>query len=259
MKPQLSIITPAYNESKFLEEGVKSVKRQSLDKSLYEWIIVDDGSVDDTFFKLKNSLKNFDNSKVFSRNKNRGTSQTREEAIRLSQGNYLVFFDLDDVLEENALESALNFMINNPDVRLSYSKHRRIDDKGNLIENRKSYEYSRDRLTHFNFIGHLKFLEKSLHYEIGGFNPDFSRYSEDYDYVLRASEKLSPKQIKRNPEFLYKYRIHSQNNMNKTSKMRENAQKAIEESLKRKESIDTEVFWSHITKDKYNYYDWKQK
>lgn len=259
MNPKISLITPAYNESRFLEEAVESVKRQSLDSLLYEWVIVDDGSSDETFNNLKKSMKDMENSRVFSRNKNLGTSQTREEAISLSRGDYIAFFDLDDLLYESALESTLKFMEDNPSVRLSYSKHERIDSQGNFIEKREGHEYSRDKLLHFNFIGHLKCLDRKLHYEIGGFDKNFSRYSEDYDYILRASEKLSPEQIKRNPRTLYKYRIHPQNNMNKKDKMKQNAEKAINASLKRGENVDADVFWSHITPDKYNYYDWYRK
>lgn len=257
MKPIISIITPTYNEEKFIYEAIESIKNQTLNKKYYEWIILDDGSTDNILINKK--IKGLENIFCFSRNKNLGTSKTREQAISLSEGEYLIFFDMDDLLEKEALESTLSFMESNPEVELSYSRHRRIDKNGSFICDRFGYPYSRERLLHFNFIGHLKCISRNLHFKIKGFDSNFSRYAEDYDYVLRASEILKENQIKQNPEYLYNYRIHENNNMKNIEKMQKNACLAIKNSLRRKENIGADVFWSHKTEDLYNYYDWKEK
>lgn len=257
MKPSLSVITPTYNAEKFVKEGVQSVISQTLDKKLYEWIILDDGSTDNTLGELKKYVSPFNNFYLFSRTKNFGTSKTREQTINLSEGKYLVFFDIDDLLEKNALEFTLEFMESNPMLKFSYSKHKRIDKNGNFICDRPGYKFSREKLLHFNFVGHLKCIDRELHREINGFDPSFFKYSEEYDYILRVSENIEPSQIKQNSNYLYRYRIHPNNNMKNIEKMRENACIAIKNSLKRKEGIEAEVFWSHKTDDLYNYYDWE--
>jgi len=259
MTPLISIITPTYNAEKFIKEGVQSVVNQTLDKKNYEWIILDDGSQDNTLEELKRNVRSLENIFVFSRNKNLGTSKTREQAINLSKGKYLAFFDIDDLLRNNALKSTLNFMESNPAVKLSYSQYNKIDSNGNFICERLGHPFSREKLLHFNFIGHLKCIERKVHDEIRGFDPAFFRYAEDYDYVLRASEHVNPDQIKQNPEILYDYRIHENNNMKNIEVMRENSCLAIKNSLKREEDMDANVFWSRVTDDKYNYYDWKEK
>jgi len=259
MKPLLSVITPTYNAEEFVKEGVQSISWQTLNKKQYEWIILDDGSVDNTVGKLKKYVGSFNNFYLFSRNKNFGTSATREQAINLSEGKYLVFFDVDDILEKNALESTLNFMESNPHIKFSYSRHKRIDKNGGFICDRPGYGFFRENLLHFNFVGPLKCIYRELHNEINGFDSSFFKYSEDYDYILRISESLNRNQIKQNPDYLYRYRIHPDNNMKKIKDMRKNACLAIQNSLKRKEGINADVFWSHLTEDKYNYYDWRVK
>jgi glycosyltransferase involved in cell wall biosynthesis len=254
---KISLITPAYNSEVFVKEGVESIKNQTLNQRYFEWIILDDGSFDNTFDELKKHTSKLENVQIFSRSKNKGTSITRQQAIELSNGKYLAFFDIDDLLEKNALESTWNLMESNPGIKFSYSKHKRIDEKNNFICDREGYNFSRKRLLHYNFVGHLKCIDREIHEKINGFDEAFSRYSEDYDYVLRASEILEDDQIIQNPEFLYKYRIHSNNNMSNIEMMKKNACMAIKNSLKRKEKISADVFWNHKTDDLYNFYDWK--
>ena len=258
MKPLISVITPSYNSARFVESGVKSIANQSLGKKYYEWIILDDGSRDNSVEKLERATKHLENVFVFRRNKNMGTSVTREQAIFFSEGKYLVFFDIDDVLEKNALESTINLMESDERIKFSYSRHKRVDSKGKFICDRGGYPFSRERLLHFNFVGPIKCIDREVHNEIGGFDGNFFRYSEDYDYILRVSESLEESQIVQNPDYLYLYRIHGENNMRNAEMMRRNSCLAIKNSLKRKERIDAEVFWSHLTEDGYNYYDWRE-
>ena len=76
---------------------------------------------------------------------------------------------------------------------------------------------------------------------------------------MRASEILSDDQIAQNPIYLYKYRIHRDNkSVSGIQKSRNAAARAIQDSLRRKEGINTEVFWTHMTSDKYNYFDWRE-
>jgi teichuronic acid biosynthesis glycosyltransferase TuaG len=194
-KPYISLITPAYNSDKFVKQGVESVSNQTLDQKYFEWIVLDDGSSDGTFEELKKHASNLENALVFSRGKNLGTSITRDQAIALSKGKYLAFFDIDDLLDPNALESTLDLMESSDKIKFSYSKHKRINADGDFICDREGFPFSRERLLHYNFVGHLKCVDKEIHEAINGFDEIFSRYSEDYDYILRASEILEEDQI----------------------------------------------------------------
>ena len=76
---------------------------------------------------------------------------------------------------------------------------------------------------------------------------------------MRASEILSENQIKRIPEVLYQYRLYGGNkSIEGIEESKKSACTAIKKSLKRKEGINANVFWSHMTGDEYNYFDWRE-
>ncbi|MCG9603441.1 glycosyltransferase family 2 protein, partial [Vibrio sp. Isolate31] len=90
----ISILIPAYNAQFSIETTIDSILSQT--KKRYEIIIIDDGSTDDTFIKLK-KYKNLNNVKVFSR-ENIGVNKTRKELLDLAEGDYVLFMDADDEL-----------------------------------------------------------------------------------------------------------------------------------------------------------------
>ena len=227
-----SLIIPTYNVEKFIPETLESVKRQTAKPSDFEVIILDDGSTDNTVNTINNNIKGMKNIRFFSRGKNWGLPGTWNQAIGFAQGENIILLDGDDLLEPEAIESTLNFMKIYPNVQYSYSKHKRIDKDGNFICARPGYSFSRERLLHFNFVGHLKCFKKDLHKKIKGFDPD-KKYGQDWDFVLRVSEVLEKNQIAQNPQHLYRYRIHSQTiSSNKTSERKIYTAKSIKDSLK---------------------------
>ncbi len=258
MAPEISIIMPTYNVEKYIAESIESVKNQTADSSRYELIIFDDNSKDSTNQIIKDSRKNIDNIKHYRRGKNMGAAVTRNNAIEQAQGKLIALLDADDLLELHSIETTLKFMNENPEVKYSYSKHRRIDENGKFIKDRPCQPYSFEDLFHYNFVGPIKCFTKELHRKIGGFNPSIL-YGQDWDHALRAATTLQEGQFKQNPEFLYQYRIRK--NSITTSKADER-EKMIKKFLTEKLSergIQAEVFRSHKTDTGYNYYDWRPK
>jgi len=254
MKPLVSVVIPTFNVAKYLPETLESLKKQTIKKALFETIIIDDCSTDDTFNickKYKNKL-----GVLVGNNKNYGAAYTKNKGILLAQGKYIMLLDGDDLFEPETIEKTLEFMQTSPELEFSYSRHKRINEKGEFICNRPGYEFSRERLLHFNFVGAVECFSKNLFKKLQGF--DDSCYVEDYDFSLRASEVLNNNQFRQNPLYLYQYRIHNSNKSNNLDVKRKAAALAIQNSLKRKEGINTEVFWSHIT-NRYNYFDWEEK
>lgn len=112
---KFSIIVPAYNAAKWIEECISSILNQTYNN--YEIIIIDDGSNDCTF-KLITDLqaRNIKKIQIFHQN-NSGQIASRLKGIALADSDYCLFVDADDTLEVNALE-ALNSTIekNNSDM-----------------------------------------------------------------------------------------------------------------------------------------------
>ena len=109
-KGMVSIIMPCYNTAQYLEETIESVSKQSYKN--YELICLDDGSTDNTL-ELLNSLKQkYNFIKVIS-NSNKRQGYERNEGVKLAQGEYIYYFDSDDLLKENCLERCVQCMEEN--------------------------------------------------------------------------------------------------------------------------------------------------
>ena len=103
-----SIVIPVYNTSKeYLEDCFNSVERQTYKN--YEVVVVDDGSNIET----KNILKTYqDKYNIVHHQKNSGIIVSRETGINNAKGDYVLYLDSDDILNDKALET-LNSIISN--------------------------------------------------------------------------------------------------------------------------------------------------
>lgn len=97
----VSIIIPVYNGAEFLEECLRSVMNQTY-KDL-EIIVIDDGSTDESG-EICRKLAREDNRIVPVRQENAGVSAARNRGIDMSNGEYIMFVDADDLLTPNAVE-----------------------------------------------------------------------------------------------------------------------------------------------------------
>lgn len=99
--PKISIISPLYNQEKYILRYIKSIQNQNFFN--IEIIFVDDCSTDNSI-KIINNIKKLDNRIVLIKHKkNKGTFISRNEGALLSKGEYLIFSDPDDILSNNIL------------------------------------------------------------------------------------------------------------------------------------------------------------
>ena len=100
MGPLISIIMPAYNCEKTVSETIMSICAQNFCN--YEFIIVNDGSTDQTLTIINSFAEQFSQIKIFNI-ENSGPSNARNIGIQHSDGQYLMFIDSDDTLKSDAL------------------------------------------------------------------------------------------------------------------------------------------------------------
>lgn len=100
-KIKFSVIVTAFNIEELIEKSLQSVVEQTYDN--FEIIVIDDGSKDNSFKTAENFLKDVKNSKIIQQ-ENRGPGGARNRGIKEANGDYIVFLDGDDWLENNALE-----------------------------------------------------------------------------------------------------------------------------------------------------------
>jgi len=135
--PEVSIITPAFNCSKTIDETFGSILAQSF--SNWEWIIVEDHSKDDSWEKLQ-SLKEKDKRIILLRTpQNSGAAAARNMAIEKARGRFIAFLDADDLWKPEKLTHQIAFMKKNK-YCFSYSDYEVLYPDGR----KKLYSPKRD-------------------------------------------------------------------------------------------------------------------
>lgn len=107
----VSIIMPAYNAEKYIEEAIESVIKQTYEN--WELLIVDDGSADSTVALVQKFVAKDSRIKLIHLSKNCGVANARNVAIENAQGRYLAFLDSDDLWLAEKLEKQISFMQKN--------------------------------------------------------------------------------------------------------------------------------------------------
>lgn len=103
---KLSIIIPAYNVEDFIEKCITSIQEQGVDSELYEIIIVNDGSTDNSKERIL-TLMNLYSNIVLVEQENMGVSMARNAGISKAQADHLVFVDADDFIAPDSLLGVL--------------------------------------------------------------------------------------------------------------------------------------------------------
>ena len=96
----ISVVVPVYNVEKYLEKCLQSLIEQCY--SDMEIVVVDDKSTDRSLCIAKKYEK-YNNVKVISKEKNTGLSDSRNVGIRESRGQYIMFLDSDDYVEDGCI------------------------------------------------------------------------------------------------------------------------------------------------------------
>lgn len=123
--PKVSIICPLYNAVRFLPSGIDSIKKQTfLD---YEIVAVNDGSTDNTEEMLFELTKDISDKLVYKKQENGGGFAARNTGLDLARGEYIAFFDIDDLWEEHHLADCFKYLEENPDVDWVYAQNRIVD------------------------------------------------------------------------------------------------------------------------------------
>ena len=200
--PEVSIITPCYNSSKFLQQTIDSVLNQTFTD--WEWLITDDKSTDNSVEIIRKV--NDERIKLTVAEKNGGAGHARNLSLEKATGRFITFLDADDFWEPNFLEEMVSFM-KKENAELAYSNYSRCDE--NLIP--KIDDFKADKNVSFNNL--LKTCRLSLlssmydSQRVGKeFFPERSK-REDHVMWLNLLKKIPVG--KPLPKTMAKYRMHA--------------------------------------------------
>jgi len=235
--PKVSVITPLYNNKKYIEKAINSILSQTY-KNL-EMIVVDNSSSDGSGELVKNK---FGNKVRYILQENRGAAAAVNRGISLSQGNYIAFCDSDDWWLPEKLEKQVNFLETNQNFGMVYGDALLAKDEilisQTWLQSRKVLPCSGGKekcllpLFAKNFIPAplTVLIRKSVIEQVGLFNEKFSS-TYDYEYWFRILE--AGIQIAYLDESLAVWRIHAGQGSKKIRKMKLAQIKILQEFLKR--------------------------
>ena len=107
-KYDVSIIIPVYNCESYIGECFKSIRKQKYDFSKIQVIMIDDGSVDNSF-SVCSELKGEYSNVIAITQENKGVSGTRNRGLSLAEGKYVLFLDGDDYISRNTIRDIVAF------------------------------------------------------------------------------------------------------------------------------------------------------
>lgn len=185
--PKISIVTPTYNNERFIAETIDSVLSQTYKN--FELIIVDDNSSDNTV----EIVSGYDDKRIVlvKNSTNFGAAYSRNIAIKKSTGDYIAFLDGDDLWDPNKLKEQLDFMQTN-NIDFSCTDYDVINEDGstrgilvsspNIITNKM--------FRRVDYIGCLTVMYKKAIYPNLQI-PNTIKKRNDYALWLLLSEKAN--------------------------------------------------------------------
>ena len=138
--PKLSIITPSYNQGKFIRDTIESVLSQNYEN--FEHIIVDALSTDNTI----EILKEYSHLKWISE-RDTGPANALNKGFKMATGDILAWINSDDYYESNIFTSVVSVFNSNPGIQFLCGDLTIVDEKGKILVNDKTYHFDKEYLT----------------------------------------------------------------------------------------------------------------
>lgn len=234
LQPVISIVVPVYNvEEKWLRGFIESVLGQYYPN--WELCLADDHSpaphikpVIDAYVAKDQRIK------VVYRKENGHISEATNTAIKMATGDFIAFMDNDDELPPFALYENVKAINKNPQADFLYSDEDKMDIYGHRFDAFFKPDWNPKLLLAHNYITHFVVVKKCLQ-EQAGLLRSAMNGAQDYDFVLRATEKA--RCIVHIPRILYHWRtIEGSTASNPEAKMYAYlaGEKALDEALQRR-------------------------
>lgn len=184
----VSVIIPVYNVEKYVKEAIESIQNQTY-KNL-EIIVIDDGSVDDTYKIVEELAKDDNRIKLYKNEKNLKIVKTLNRALSLSNGEYIARMDGDDISALDRIEKKVKFLEENQEFELVGCSMKAIDINGKQIGQTVHYSNQNLLIESLEFVtpvSHIWVARKSLYEKLNGYR-EISGV-EDYDFLLRMTSE----------------------------------------------------------------------
>ena len=209
-QPKISIVIPLYKtQEKYLRQLVETIKEQTYPN--WELCLSDGSGANSPIAGLLELLVASDERiKVVSHEESLQISENTNAAIEIATGDYIAFADHDDELTPNALFECVKALNKNRDVKVLYSDEDKMSMDGHkFFQPHFKPDYNPDLLCTVNYICHLFVVDRKVIEQVGTLRKEFDG-AQDYDFIFRCIEAVSPEEICHVPKILYHWRCHEE-------------------------------------------------
>jgi glycosyltransferase involved in cell wall biosynthesis len=182
--PLVSIVTPSFNQGRFIRDTIESVLGQ--DYPNIEYIVMDGGSTDETV----NILRSYGDRINWVSEPDKGQTDAINKGIEKSSGDIIAYLNSDDIYLPGTIPHIVKLLQENPETEFIYGDFHAIDESGAILDRIKTIPFDPNILLYdANFISQpASFYKRSLFEKIGSFD-DSLHYLMDYEFFLRAARR----------------------------------------------------------------------
>jgi len=203
---KITVVTPSYNQGKYLEETLRSVLSQR--QFIHEYFVLDGGSTDGSAEIIRRYAER-GGIDYWQSQKDKGQSDAIHQGFMRATGDYIAWLNSDDVLLPGALRRVREALENNPEWDALTGYHVRIDAESRIIS---MYRIPRESSTLAWWgVSHISqqtcFFKKSLYERVGGLNLSLHccMDTELWFRMFKADAKFG-----HIPEYLAAFRVHDE-------------------------------------------------
>lgn len=190
-KPVISFLIPAYNEEKTIQKTIESITNVRYPKKLYEIIVINDGSKDNTRQIVEDLIKRHKDTKIRIINKrNEGKAASLNKGLKVAIGEFIGVVDADSTIDPDSVRYIVPHLYEK-DVGAVISCIK-VENPKNILEKVQYIEYLLSALirrffssldTLFVTPGVLSLYNKDIIVKLGGF--DEENLTEDFEIAMR--------------------------------------------------------------------------
>ncbi len=200
-QPDVTVVTPSYNQGIFIEETIQSVLSQT--GAAVEYIVMDGGSTDQTLEILEKHRGLLD----FVSEKDEGQTDAINKGLRRARGRILAYLNSDDAYLPGAIGKAVEFLDGHREYAMVYGEGYHVDAQGRFLERYYTEPYDFRRLAEICFICQpTAFFRRELLSTVGYFDASL-QFCMDYDYWIRVGKRYAVGYI---PAYLAMSKLHSE-------------------------------------------------
>jgi len=201
-QPLVTIVTPSYNQARYLEAAIESVLTQ--DYPSIEYLIVDGGSNDGSLEIIQRYEQKL---AWWTSEADRGQTDAINKGFARGNGEIFGWLNSDDTYEPNAISTAVAYLMANPSTGMVYSNANYLDELGKVIGKFPAAQTDDRRLRqgYVHIPQQTAFFRSILWRSVGPLDPTFY-FAMDYDLWRRIAVRAPLHYLK--GETLANFRIH---------------------------------------------------